>query len=53
MHAWLSDYAYHVPMTAWIFLFAGALALLVALATISVQAIAAALRNPVRSLRSE
>ncbi|GAA0546494.1 ABC transporter permease [Chitinophaga japonensis] len=53
MHKWLEGYAYHTGIAWWIFLLAGALSLLVALGTVSVQAVRAALVNPVRSLRAE
>jgi putative ABC transport system permease protein len=41
------------PMSWWIFIAAGLMALLIALLTISVQTIKAAVANPVTSLRSE
>lgn len=53
MHQWLAGYAYHTPISAWIFVFAGLAAILLSLATVSYQAIKAALANPVKSLRSE
>ena len=53
MYQWLSDYPYHITISWLTFLMAGVVALLVALLTVSYQAIKAALRNPVRSLRSE
>jgi putative ABC transport system permease protein len=53
MSSWLEDFAYRVPLSAWIFIIAGAGALLVALFTVSFQAVRAALANPVNSLRSE
>jgi len=53
MHAWLRDYAYKVPIEWWIFGLAGALAMLIALLTVSLQSIRAALANPVKSLRAE
>ncbi|NML24094.1 FtsX-like permease family protein [Pseudoflavitalea sp. G-6-1-2] len=53
MHNWLQQFAYRISISWWVFLLAGAVALLVALLTISVQAIRAALANPVQSLRSE
>lgn len=53
MHRWLQDFAYRVDVAWWVFAAAGLLAVAVALATISFQAIRAALANPVRSLRSE
>jgi putative ABC transport system permease protein len=53
MQRWLQDFAYRIPLSGWFFVFAGMLALLVALATVSWQALRAARANPVRSLRSE
>jgi putative ABC transport system permease protein len=53
MHRWLQDFAYRIDIEWWVFVLAGALALFIALATISFQAIRAAVANPVRSLRSE
>jgi putative ABC transport system permease protein len=53
MHNWLQDFAYRINIPWWIFLVAGALAALVALITIGLQAIRAALANPVKNLRSE
>jgi putative ABC transport system permease protein len=53
MHRWLQDFAYHVPLSAWIFLLAGSLALLIAAVTVSFQAIKAARSNPVKNLRTE
>ncbi|WP_026967502.1 ABC transporter permease [Algoriphagus terrigena] len=53
MNKWLEGFAYQVPIHWWIFGIAGALAVVIALATISFQAIKAALMDPVKSLRSE
>jgi putative ABC transport system permease protein len=53
MHRWLQDFAYRVDIEWWVFAAAGVLAALIALATISFQAIRAATMNPVRSLRTE
>jgi putative ABC transport system permease protein len=53
IYKWLQDYAYRVNMSWWIFLLAAVLALIIALVTISFQAIKAAMANPVKSLRSE
>jgi putative ABC transport system permease protein len=53
MQKWLQDFAYRTAVSWWIFLAAGTLALLLALATVCVQAIKAAVANPVKSLRSE
>jgi putative ABC transport system permease protein len=53
MNNWLSDFAYRINISAWIFIAAGLLAVIIALATISFQAIRAAIANPVKSLRTE
>ncbi|MGC4035871.1 MAG: ABC transporter permease [Chitinophagaceae bacterium] len=53
MHKWLQDFAYRINISWWIFLLAGTLAVVIALATISFQAIKAAMTNPVKSLRTE
>ena len=53
MNNWLQGYEYRVSIHWWIFAAAGSAALTIALATVSFQAIKAALMNPVRSLRSE
>jgi putative ABC transport system permease protein len=53
MHAWLEDFAYRIDIGWWIFAVAGSTAMLIALGTISFQAIKSALANPVKSLRSE
>jgi putative ABC transport system permease protein len=53
MNKWLEDFVYRTEVSAGIFIFAGLTALLIALFTISYQAIRAALVNPVKNLRSE
>ena len=53
MNKWLQDFAYRIDMPYWIFFAAGIVAALIALITISFQAIKAALANPVKSLRTE
>jgi putative ABC transport system permease protein len=53
MHKWLQDFAYRIDIQWWVFAAAGILAMIVALTTISFQAIKAAITNPVKSLRSE
>jgi putative ABC transport system permease protein len=53
LHKWLQDFAYRIDISWWIFAMAGLAAIIVALATISFQAVKAALSNPVKSLRSE
>jgi len=52
MHQWLLDFAYRVPISWWIYGIAGACSVVIALATVSVQALRAAMANPVESLRS-
>jgi len=53
MHAWLSNYDYRISISIWIFIWAGLLAIIIALATVSFQAVKASIANPVKSLRSE
>ena len=53
MNKWLQDFAYRINIQWWVFLFAGIIALLIALLTVSVQALKAAIANPVKSLRTE
>jgi putative ABC transport system permease protein len=53
MNKWLQDFAYRINIPWWIFLLAGIVAALVALITISFQAIKAAVANPVKNLRTE
>lgn len=53
MNKWLQGFAYRVNISWWVFALAGILALLIALATVSFQAIKAAVANPVKSLRTE
>jgi putative ABC transport system permease protein len=53
MHKWLQDFAYRIFIQWWVFALAMIIALLIALVTISFQAIKAAVANPVTSLRSE
>jgi len=53
MSKWLRDFAYRTEINWWIFVMAGIVAIVIALATISFQAIKAAVANPVKSLRTE
>jgi len=53
MHSWLQDFAYRIDISWWIFVVAGSVSLLIALLTMSYQAVKAAITNPVKSLRSE
>jgi ABC-type antimicrobial peptide transport system permease subunit len=53
MHNWLQKYEYRINIHWWIFAAAGLSAILIALVTVSFQAVKTALANPVKSLRSE
>jgi putative ABC transport system permease protein len=53
MHKWLQDFAFRINIGWWIFIVAGVIASLIALFTVSFQAIKAAIANPVKSLRME
>ncbi len=53
MHQWLQGYAYRIEVDWWIFGMAGLIAVIIAILTVSFQAIKAAAANPVKSLRTE
>jgi len=53
MHKWLENFAYRVEIQWWIFVVAGIIAFLVALITVGIQAVRAAVTNPVKALRAE
>ncbi|MBD8490927.1 ABC transporter permease [Echinicola sp. CAU 1574] len=53
MNRWLQNYAYQIELKWWMFVGAGMAAIVIALLTVSSQAVKAALMNPVNSLRSE
>lgn len=53
MHEWLQNFAYRINIGWWVFALAGGLALVIAVLTVSAQAIKAAFANPVDSLRYE
>ncbi|MES1221319.1 MAG: FtsX-like permease family protein, partial [Bacteroidota bacterium] len=53
INKWLQDFAYKTNISWWVFVLAGVAALLIALITVSFQAIKAAIANPVKSLRTE
>jgi putative ABC transport system permease protein len=53
MSKWLQNFTYRIDMGWWIFILSGALALFIALLTVSYQAIKAAHANPVDALRYE
>ena len=53
MHTWLQSYTYRINIEWWVFAAAGVLSIVIAFATVSFQAIRAAVSNPVKSLRTE
>ena len=53
MHSWLASYRYRIAIEWWVFALTGLLSLFIALATVSFQAVRAALANPIRNLRTE
>jgi putative ABC transport system permease protein len=53
MHQWLQAYAYRINISWWLFAVGGLVAIIIALVTISFQAIKTAIANPVKRLRNE
>jgi putative ABC transport system permease protein len=53
MYSWLKAYPYHVNIEWWVFAIAGVLSLVIAVVTVSFQAIKAAVANPSKSLRTQ
>ena len=53
MTSWLENFAYRITINWWVFAAAGFAALLIAMITVSLQAVKAAVANPVKSLRTE
>jgi len=53
MNDWLQSYDYRINIKWWVFVIAAVMALVIALLTVSTQAVKAAIANPVKSLRSE
>ncbi len=53
MSKWLQQFAYRIDISWWMFMLAGFVAIVIALLTVSFQAIKAAMANPVKSLRTE
>src|ERR1700704_5730932 len=52
MNRWLEDFAFRIQIGWWVFALAGSMAILIALCTVSFQALKAAVANPVKSLRT-
>jgi putative ABC transport system permease protein len=53
MTKWVQGFAYRITISWWVFVCSGLIAIVIALATISYQALKAAMVNPVKSLKSE
>jgi putative ABC transport system permease protein len=53
MNKWLQSFAYRINISWWVFVIAGCTTMTIALVTIGLQAIKAAIANPVKSLRTE
>jgi putative ABC transport system permease protein len=53
MNKWLEDFAYRIHLEWWMFALAGIISFIIAIVTLSFQAIKAAVANPVKSLRTE
>ncbi len=53
MNKWLENYPYRISMGVWVFAFAGIAVAMIALCTVSYQAVKTAMANPVKSLRTE
>jgi putative ABC transport system permease protein len=53
MHKWLEDFAYRIDINGWVFVLSALAAIIIAMATIGLQVVKAAIANPVTSLRSE
>lgn len=53
MNKWLEGFAYRVNVEAWVFVLAAVVAMAIAIITVSIQAIKAAMANPVKSLKTE
>ena len=53
MHKWLEDFAYRINIKWWVFVLSTLVAILIAMATISLHVVKAAIANPVKSLRTE
>jgi putative ABC transport system permease protein len=51
IHQWLKNYEYHITISWWLFAACGVLVILIAMLTISFQAIKAAMTNPIKTVR--
>jgi putative ABC transport system permease protein len=53
VNKWLQDFAYRINISWWVFVLSGGIALIIALVTVSVHAIKAAIANPIKALHYE
>jgi ABC-type antimicrobial peptide transport system permease subunit len=53
MDKWLQSYTYRIDIEWWVFALAGIASIVIAILTVSYQAIKAAIANPVKNLRTE
>jgi putative ABC transport system permease protein len=53
MHGWLQDFVYRTTIPWWLFGICGLAAIVIAMLTVGFQSVRAAIKNPVKSLRSE
>lgn len=53
MRQWLENYAYRIDLSPWFFVAAGIVAIAITILTVGTRTIRAAMRNPVKSLRTE
>jgi len=53
LNNWLNNFAYRIELEWWMFVVAGIAAVVIAFATIGMQSIKAALRNPVKAIKAE
>ena len=53
MNQWLQNFEYRETLSWWVFALAGVIAIVIALVTVSSQALKSALTNPVKALRAE
>jgi ABC-type antimicrobial peptide transport system permease subunit len=53
VNEWAQQYVFRIPISGWIFVLGGGMALLIALMTVSFQAIRSAAANPIKSLKTE
>jgi putative ABC transport system permease protein len=53
MTLWLRDFAYAIPLDAWVFGVVGLAAIIIAFITVSVQGLQAAMTNPAETLKAE